>query len=490
MSKLLALTKQYVREQELEDAEAHSYEIIEDIAATIGVRLREDQLEVLHSLKRWNFLSAHRRWGKSFVLCVYLWMRAYDCPSEYGNYAYFAATRGQTFKIVWRLFTRWAARVPGAKVLKAEAGAKAIEIPTRNGGRAKIQVEGLNYTHQRGDGWDGVIIDEAAEVFEVKYKDEILPALTDEVKDLVDCKGRENRWVVLCGTPLGRNWFYRQYMKALVWSQGQPYRYIDEITGEEKFEDVIPWTCAYLPVSITKRLKPEDIRIIRGNMDEESYLREFELDWRAASKGSFFGRYIRQLRNDGKVGRFDHIPGLPVHTSWDLGFTGLNVIWFFQKTQQGVRWIDAYVSNEEDLSFYLDKVLPARRKRYGYQYGIHYLPHDTDESDIQAGGSRMPAFEIACRKHKMGTPIIVKRHNDKTIGRQAIIWMLKVSSFNEAMCEESLDALVAYRRRPNVDGVPHGEAVNGPEVHHVDAIRQASVAFYKDWMAAQQSRLH
>ena len=192
-----------------------------DILKQIGANLRPDQQAMVDSFKRFNFVCCHRRWGKSHALLAYLFHRAWWCPSERGKYGYFTAVRGQTLLSIKETVESMVSRIPGASMRKKDQ-AVYITIPTRVNGEAVIILDGLNHTRQRGAGWDGLILDECAEILEAKWTAELYPALTDQVKAGVDGLGRMNQFVVLSGTPIGRNWFYRWYQRAKCWSVGEP----------------------------------------------------------------------------------------------------------------------------------------------------------------------------------------------------------------------------------------------------------------------------
>ena len=446
-----------------------------DILDVIQAGLHSHQLTMLAGFKRFNHVCCHRRRGKSYALLAHLFDRAWWCPSETGKYGYFTAVRGQTLNAIEEQIEKWVPRIPGAGTRKKDQ-ALIVRMPTRLGNTAKIVIDGLNHTKQRGAGWDGLVLDECAEILEYKWTAELYPALTDGPKRGFDAQGRVNQFAILSGTPLGKNWFYRWHLKAKSWSLGEPYRTVDKVTGHEVFEYDDQWSCTYEPISKTKALPEEEIKRAKILIGEEDFLREFELDWNAAAKGSYFGALLRELRNKGQIGNFPHIQDLPVHTCWDIGLHG-TVIWFFQIVANRVRFIDAFSHSDDDFVWYLQIFLPKRREALGYLYGTHYFPHDAAKRE----GSTDREMEIiaALKTHAMGDYDIVDRHDPLVAGHDAIRWLLPKSEFHEPLCEEELGCMAMYRRRENRALETMTGVLKDGSDHAVDAYRQAAYALKK-----------
>lgn len=469
MGATLKLVRDTLEQRDRDLSADNDNDLPEDVLELVGANLRPDQTAICESFKRFNFLCCHRRMGKSYMLAAYLLDRAVESTTVNGNYGYFAATRGQTFNAVWTLLVMWAAKIPGAKVKEKT---HEVFVPNRAGGRSRIVVEGLNHTKQRAAGWDGVVIDEAAEVHEYKWLSEIYPALYDKVRRGVDRKGRTNRFAIICGTPIGRNWFFRQYQKARMWAIGEPYRSVDPVTGLETFEARQDWTCTYLPASVTKFFSDEEVAAIKSDLGEEEWLREFELDWTASATGAILGADLRALRNAGAIGSFPHVEGLPVHTTWDIGLAK-TVIWFFQIVGDKVRFIDAFSHSTEGLNWYFEVILPSRREKRGYMYGSHYLPHDAVASEILSGDMRLDYVKSVLKRLDMGEALIVERHDPRGEGLDAVRWLLKRSNIHEPLCETEVDNLAMVRRRLDPKTETLNQVVEDDNVHAMDSIRQA-----------------
>ena len=62
------------------------------------------------------------------------------------------------------------------------------------------------------------------------------------------------------------------------------------------------------------------------------YAQEFEVDWQAAVRGSYYSHQLKRAKDDGRITRVLHESKLPVFAVFDLG-TGADdytACWFFQ----------------------------------------------------------------------------------------------------------------------------------------------------------------
>ncbi len=78
---------------------------------------------------------------------------------------------------------------------------------------------------------------------------------------------------------------------------------------------------------------------------------------------------------------------LVVHTAWDLGRNDMMVIVFFQVVGGDLAVVNEYHNTGESLEHYTG-VLWDYKKRHGYVYGRHILPHDAKVTDLSSDISR------------------------------------------------------------------------------------------------------
>lgn len=147
---------------------------------------------------RWSVIVAHRRLGKTVSVLNHAIMRAILCKKRAPFYAYLAPYYHQAKAVAWDYLLHFTAPIPGRDVNKSDLS---VKLP--NG--AIIRLFGAdNPDSLRGLYFDGVVLDEFADMKVEAWDSVIRPALSDR-------KG----WAVFIGTPRGHNKFYDVYMAAL-----------------------------------------------------------------------------------------------------------------------------------------------------------------------------------------------------------------------------------------------------------------------------------
>jgi hypothetical protein len=149
------------------------------------------QQQVRQEARRFNWLSAGRRWRKT-TLAMALSVEEAVLP-------------GRT--IIWGGPTFDQVRVAWTEARRAVAGIARFNQSTMtayfpSGGR--IIYRSLDDPdHARGHTADGIVIDEAGDVAEIAWYEVLRPMLMDT-----------GGWFWALGTPKGRNWFWREFLRA------------------------------------------------------------------------------------------------------------------------------------------------------------------------------------------------------------------------------------------------------------------------------------
>jgi len=138
-------------------------------------------------------IAMGRRWGKTFMAGVYALTVA-----DYGGAVAWVVPVYKNARAPWRFAESMIAPVAGR--LRMNRTERVIEFPS--GGRLSIY-SADNDVALRGEAFDLVIVDEAAQVREETYTDVLMPTLAD----------RDGR-MVLISTPRGRNWFWREWLRG------------------------------------------------------------------------------------------------------------------------------------------------------------------------------------------------------------------------------------------------------------------------------------
>ena len=134
-------------------------------------------------------VACGRRWGKTVMGGVLALHRA-----AYGGNVAWVTPTYKNARAPWRFAVAHAHGI--GRIHRSE---RVIEI-----GDGRLSVYSAdNDTALRGEGFDLVVVDEAAQIREETYTDVLLPTLAD----------RDGR-MLLISTPKGRNWFWREWLRG------------------------------------------------------------------------------------------------------------------------------------------------------------------------------------------------------------------------------------------------------------------------------------
>ena len=426
----------------------------------LGYRARK-QFYPFHMRKqRWACLVAHRRAGKTVACIMDLVDAALRCEKEDGRFAYVAPFYAQAKDVAWAYLKRYTGAIPGVEVNESELR---VDIPTVSGGRARVRLYGAdNYERMRGLYFDGVVLDEYADMDPRAWSEVIRATLADR-------KG----WATFIGTPKGRNGFYD------IWAGNTEAGWAGAVN------DPANWFSLLLKASETGLVDAEELADARRAMTPEQYNQEFECSFDAAIVGAYYGRDIADIESRKQVMTIPWEKSTTVDTAWDLGLDDATAIWFFQTVGREIRVIDYYEVNNQGLDETTKVILQKP-----YTYGRHYLPHDIAIRELISGKSRKETLEgLGLRNINVG----VKADPIERIN--AVRMMLGRCFFDVRNCKRGLDVLKNYRRewddkrktfkeRPLHDWSSHGADAFGEfavnyraKVAHAPVLRQRGAAW-------------
>ena len=216
----------------------------------IPYKPRFPQTEIHEKLEQFRFvvLVAHRRMGKTVMVVNHLIKQALLCPREMGLFAYVAPFKNQAKNIAWNYLKKFTKPVPGRIVNEQELF---VQLPSG----AKIRIFGAdNPDALRGLYFDGIVLDEVAQMEPYVWNEVIRPALSDR-----------NGFAVFIGTPKGINLFHELYARAR--------------SGEDK-----GWYAALYRADETGVLPPEELASLRKDMSDNAYRQEYLCDFTASSE--------------------------------------------------------------------------------------------------------------------------------------------------------------------------------------------------------------
>lgn len=163
-------------------------------------RLHSAQYEAFASKARTRCVVAGRRWGKSELAVMWQLAKAQDDRLRgRPRVHWWVAPTYPLTRPIWRKFLRLAP--PGwiTATHGTEGAPDFLEI-----GAARIEFKSGDHPERLvAEGLGSVVIDECGTIRESVWSESIMPALMDYQAD-----------ALLGGTPKGRNWFYRMWMRG------------------------------------------------------------------------------------------------------------------------------------------------------------------------------------------------------------------------------------------------------------------------------------
>lgn len=210
------------------------------------------------------------------------------------------------------------------------------------------------------------------------------------------------------------------------------------------------WYVSVLTVDDTKAI-PEDIlnqeraEIIAKNGDDSIFLQEYYNSFSAGMQGSYYGKLIERMEQNGFIKDVPYDPELPVLTWWDLGVNDSMSIGFFQRFQKEWRFIDYLEGSGEGLGYYIKKL-----NEKPYIYSKHFAPHDIFVREMGTGKTR---FETA---KKLGLKFEFIEKEDGTLksavpklsiddGIDAVRRKLPTIYIDKTKCDRAIKALRNYQ---------------------------------------------
>lgn len=362
---------------------------------------RSLQRQIHTSLKRWNVVVCHRRFGKTVLAINELLKSCLTNTKQNPRYAYLCPTYKQAKQVAWDYLKLYSQVVPGVTFNEAELRA---DYP--NGGR--IQLFGCdNPDALRGIYLDGVVLDEYSQMPANLFSEVIRPALSDR-------KG----WALFIGTPKGRNAFYDLYQQAM---------------------NNDSWFTAIYRASETGIIDQRELDDARRSMSEDEYAQEYECSWSAATKGAIYAKEIEAARKQKRLRFIPIEPALALHTFWDLGISDAMAIWFVQAITSEVRCIHYYENTGEGLAHYINYIKDYAQS-HNLRMGRHYAPHDIEVRELTTGKSRKDAAR------DMGFQFQTVPNHKVQDGIEAVKRLFPRCFFDQENAAYGFDCLSLYRR--------------------------------------------
>ena len=266
-------------------------------------------------------------------------------------------------------------------------------------------------------------------------------------------------WALFISTPRGKNHLYDLFKIA-------------EANPET-------WFAYKMTVEDTRHIPLESIEDERrtGEMSEDLIQQEYYTSFEMGVEGSYYAKYVDNMRLKNQIGTVPWEPAFKVHTAWDIGVRDSTSIIFFQCVGQTVRIIDYYERNKEGLEHYAQLI-----NSKPYAYGKHIAPHDIG---VQEFGSGMTRIEKA--RH-LGISFTLSNNVDISDGIEAVRSTLPKIWIDDRNCASMIKSIENYRQEYDVKRkVYKSQPLHDVHSHAADAMRYLCVSLPKtrDGLSAQ-----
>lgn len=397
-----------------------------------GYQPRPLQAELHRSLKRFNVVICHRRFGKTIFAINEMIDQGLRLYTERGQtdrprprFAYIAPTYGQAKKVAWDYIKSYTASLPGVTVNEAELRVD-INLYGDPTNTLRFQLLGAeNPGSLKGIYLDGVILDEYAEMLPRTWTEAIRPTLSDR-------KG----WAIFIGTPKGRNHFY------------DIFDYASTAEG---------WFSKIYRASETGVIDEEELREAKRIMPEEEYNQEYECSFEGSTIGSYYGDLMREARANGKVRSVPYDLAVPVHTAWDLGIGDETSIWFYQRIFKEIHILKYVEFSGEGLPNIIREL-----QNLPYVYGTHFWPWDGGARELGTGKTRVEtARSLGLRNIVVAKKQAIEDGIDAVRRTIPLCWFDEVETQRGRICLEEYkkkfdEKLGTFLPRPVHDQFSHG----------------------------------
>ncbi len=216
---------------------------------TIPYRPRYPEVHRILESRRFVVLVAHRRFGKTTLAMNHLLKMALTCRRPQGMFGYVGPFRNQAKSVAWNILKSCSSGVPGREINESELF---VSLPGPEGS-VRIRIFGAdNPDALRGLYFDGVVMDEVAQIRPSTWEEVIRPALADRAG-----------WALFIGTPKGINLFSELYHKAQSLQSA----------GDTN------WAALRFPVTDTDALPPEEVERLRREQSDNIFRQEMLCDF-------------------------------------------------------------------------------------------------------------------------------------------------------------------------------------------------------------------
>lgn len=384
----------------------------------------------------------HRRAGKDKTFLNFMIPRMFE---RKGAYYYYFPTQAMGRDILWDGIDKdgfkFIDHFPAELIAKKNDAEMKIELKTGS----IFKIRGTDRNEPIGVNPVGVVFSEFSRQNPKTGWDLVRPILAEN-----------GGWAVFNFTPRGKNHAHRLYRMA----QENP-----------------DWFCQKLDVNDTQAIPlsaVEDDR--KSGMSEEMIQQEYFCSFDVGQAGSYYGRLMAKLWEDGHMSRCPYEQNAQVYTFWDLGIGDSTAIWFAQFIRQEIHVIDYYENHGESIHHYIKYV-----KDKPYIYAQHFGPHDLKQRSLQTGQTMLDTAAELGIDFEVLPPYRIED------GIEAVRSVLPLCWFNLDTCRDGIDALENYHSEFNEKRESYSTTpCHDWSSHGADAMRYLAMAYRYELIVNEQ----
>jgi hypothetical protein len=257
--------------------------------------------------------------------------------------------------------------------------------------------------------------------------------------------------IIFLSTPYGKNHFHHMYQVA---------------------KELPDWFIMHKTSADTKHISEESLETERQQMSEELFAQEYMCSFDRGIDGTYYGKALQKLKDNGQITSVAWEPGLLVHVAVDIGVEDPTTLIWFQVAGEGtvIRIIDCYSNTGVGLDHYAH-ILQSKP----YRYGKYFAPHDLMVREW--GGGAITRYEKARQLDINFTvldqiPVMDGIENAWTHFPK--FWIDAVN------CKPLINALENYRREWDEKAAHYkNKPVHNWSSHYADALRYMCQAIHK-----------
>jgi hypothetical protein len=349
----------------------------------------------------------HRRAGKDKTILNAV---IKEMSKRVGVYFYYFPTAAQGRKILWDGIDKtgmpFLKHFPGALIKKKHE--QEMKITLKNG--SLFQIIGTDKNEVVGTNPVGCVFSE----YSLQN-----PQAWNYVRPILAENGG---FAIFNFTPRGKNHGYELYKMA-------------KTTPE--------WFVSLLTVNDTGAISKEAIELERkSGMSDEMIEQEFYCSFDCGVTGAYYGKYITEALNAGRVCSMPVDEQFPVFTFWDLGIGDSMSIWFAQFAGAEIHLVDYYEASGYGLKHYAEIL-----QNKGYFYGGHFAPHDINAREMSVTDENGRAMRRIDAAVNLGIKF-ERVPNELSVddGIEAARGILSRCWFDKVKCEHGVNCLSFYHK--------------------------------------------